>query len=68
LLLNRRLGEQLRALADKAWARDSRDLATDLHNAARVAERERNEYGSQSEQPTQGQEQRAQRKRLGLRA
>lgn len=40
----RRLSDRLRSLADKSWSRGSRDIAEDLHEAARRAEQERREY------------------------
>jgi len=42
--VKRRLGEQLRSLADRAWAAGRKEQSTDLHAAARTAERERQLY------------------------
>jgi len=40
----RRLSDKLRTLADKAWARGSREVSTSIHEAARRAETERARY------------------------
>lgn len=37
----RRLSDKLRMLADKAWSRGSKDVAADLHDAARKEEARR---------------------------
>lgn len=37
----RRLTDKVRELADMAWARGNKDLATELHSVARKAEAER---------------------------
>ena len=42
--MKRRLGEQLRSLADRAWAAGRKEQSTNLHEAARTAERERQLY------------------------